>query len=322
MNQREKNSGAGSPNKQDKAALISRRNFLKGASVTVVGVGALSAGCAPAGETFPAAEQVTNALPVAQQYPAVPMAPAEPPAPGVLRYFTPHEARTVEALTGRILPGTPEDPGAREAGVLYYIDNMLAYQEGFPEPVYRQPPFAETYEGDEPPREEGAGLYQVIWVPADEIERYGYQSVLTPREVFRLGLAAVDRYAREQFEADFVSLTEDQQDQIIQALADNEATGFEPLHPESFFHALRRYTNEGMFSDPAYGGNRNMAGWKLIGYPGAQRAYTPDEIGVEGSGLAREVWGLNDMPHFNPGQPKGRNVVLPVSGSEEQHHSR
>ena len=64
-------------------------------------------------------------------------------------------------------------------------------------------------------------------------------------------------------------------------MADNEATGFEPLSPESFFHTLRRYTNEGMFSDPAYGGNRNMVGWKLIGYPGAQRAYTPDEIQVE-----------------------------------------
>ena len=31
-------------------------------------------------------------------------------------------------------------------------------------------------------------------------------------------------------------------------------------------------TNEGMFADPIYGGNRDFAGWKLIGYPGAQRA--------------------------------------------------
>jgi gluconate 2-dehydrogenase gamma chain len=26
---------------------------------------------------------------------------------------------------------------------------------------------------------------------------------------------------------------------------------------------------EGMFSDPIHGGNRNKAGWKLIGFPGA-----------------------------------------------------
>ena len=25
---------------------------------------------------------------------------------------------------------------------------------------------------------------------------------------------------------------------------------------------------EGMFSDPIYGGNRNKAGWKMIGFPG------------------------------------------------------
>jgi hypothetical protein len=213
------------------------------------------------------------------------------------------------------LPGTPEDPGAREAGVVYYIDNMLAYQDGLPEPVYQQPPYAESYQGDEPPATNG---YQVIWVAEDEIERYGYQSVLTPRDVFRLSLAAVDRYARERFDAGILALSEAQQDEIITALLDNEATGFEPLRPEAFFHTLRRYTAEGMFSDPVYGGNRNLVGWRLIGYPGAQRAYLPDEIGVEGSGLVREIWSLADMPHFHPGEPVGPNVILPVSGSEEQ----
>jgi gluconate 2-dehydrogenase gamma chain len=33
-----------------------------------------------------------------------------------------------------------------------------------------------------------------------------------------------------------------------------------------------------MFSDPMHGGNRDLVGWKLIGYPGAQRFYTPDDI--------------------------------------------
>jgi gluconate 2-dehydrogenase gamma chain len=73
-----------------------------------------------------------------------------------------------------------------------------------------------------------------------------------------------------------------------------------------------------MFSDPVYGGNRNFVGWQLIGYPGAQRAYLPDEIAVEGSGLTREIWSLTNMPHFHPGQPANPNVVLPVSGSKEQ----
>jgi gluconate 2-dehydrogenase gamma chain len=34
-------------------------------------------------------------------------------------------------------------------------------------------------------------------------------------------------------------------------------------------------TVEGFFSDPLYGGNKDMAGWKLIGFPGARYDYRP-----------------------------------------------
>lgn len=301
---------------QDRRAL-SRRTFLKAGGVVVTGaiaVTAVSCSDRPPTQTLPNAPAAR--VPQAEQYPGVPYPPATIPETGKLNFFTPHEAQVVEALTARLMPGTPEDPGASEAGVVYYIDNMLAYQDGLPEPTYRQPPYAEIYQGDEPPAA-GNG-YQVIWVAETEIERYGYQSVLTPRDVFRLGVAATDRYVNERFGAGVLELSEAQQDELITALLDNEATGFDPLTPEAFFHALRRYTSEGMFSDPVYGGNRNFVGWRLIGYPGAQRAYLPDEIAVEGSGLTREIWSLANMPHFHPGQPVNPHVVLPVSGSKEQ----
>lgn len=315
MNPNEQHENASPESKGNRS--LSRRDFLRASGVVVTGA-AIAATATSCGEgesthTLPNAPAARVALP--EQYPGVPYPPATIPEPGVLKFFTPYEAQIIEALTARILPGTPEDPGAREAGVVYYIDNMLAYPDGLPEPVYQQPPYAETYPGDEPPT---TSDYQVIWVAEDEIERYGYQSVLTPRDVFRLGVAAANRYAGERFGVGVLELSEEQQDQLITALLDNEATGFEPLTPESFFHTLRRYTSEGMFSDPVYGGNRNLVGWRLIGYPGAQRAYTPDEISVEGSGLTREIWSLADMPHFHPGQAVGPNVVLPVSGSKEQ----
>jgi gluconate 2-dehydrogenase gamma chain len=138
----------------------------------------------------------------------------------------------------------------------------------------------------------------------------------------RLGLAALDRYTNEQFGEAFVDLTETQQDSIIEAMVDGEATGFEPLSGETLFHVLRRYTAEGMFSDPAYGGNQGLVGWKLIGFPGAQRAYTPSEVVEEGSGLRRQVWAMADLPHFHPGEAVGPNVVLPVTGSEEEYRNR
>ena len=43
-----------------------------------------------------------------------------------LVFFFLDEVDTVEALAARIVPGNEEDPGAREAGVVYYIDRALA----------------------------------------------------------------------------------------------------------------------------------------------------------------------------------------------------
>jgi gluconate 2-dehydrogenase gamma chain len=296
---------------------VSRRGFLKrtGAIIALASIGTAASSCAPAPP-----DPTATLMPPALKYPDVPPAPSAPPAPDALRFFTLHEAQTVEALTARILPGTPDDPGAREAGVVTYIDNLLAFDEGFPESTYREPPFVELYEGDNPPAPStNSGQFQVIQVPADQIERYGYQSILTPREVYRVGVAAVDNYAQARFNKRFVELREDEQDAIIGDLAENKATDFfKQFSAESFFNVLRRHTSEGMFSDPAYGGNRNMVGWKLIGYPGAQRAYTPQEISTEGT--QRPPQSLNNLNHFHPGQPAGPHVVLPVSGSDHKGH--
>lgn len=303
----------------DEQSKISRRGLLKGAGALLgaAGIGA-AAGCGVQAAQQPGPELLPQDLvATGEQYPAVPATPAEAPPEGVLRVFTALEARTVEALTARILPGDADDPGAREAGVVYYIDTMLARQEGFVMPSYREPPFAEAYEGDEPPA--GDDAFSVIWVPADEIERYGYQSIHTPREIYRMGLAAVNRHARQQFGGDFPTLSEDDQDSIVGQLADDALPGFDEFSGEAFFLTLRRHTAEGMFSDPVYGGNRGLGGWRLVDYPGAQRGYSPEELRQEGH--SREPQSINDLAHFHPGRPDHPNVVLPVSGSELEQHT-
>lgn len=303
---------------ENKNSRLSRRSFLKLAGVSVASlVGASTVSCEPAQEVETVSEE-TSVLPKPIQYPAVPDTPNEALNPGALRFFNPHDALTVEAFTARLLPGSPEDPGAREAGVVYYIDNVLSYEGGFVEPTYRQAPFAESYEEGQPPDEDDPRRgFSVIWVSEEDIERYGYQSELTPREVIRIGLSATDRYANERFGSDFVDLSEEEQDTLIQEMLDGEATGFAPLTGTRFFHILRRYTSEGVFSDPVYGGNRDFAGWRLIGYPGAQRAYLPQQVQIEGSGLDMEIWGLQHLPHFNPGENVGQGELNPVTGSQE-----
>jgi gluconate 2-dehydrogenase gamma chain len=47
---------------------------------------------------------------------------------------------------------------------------------------------------------------------------------------------------------------------------------------QEFFNTVRAHTMEGMFADPLYGGNKNFAGWKLVGFPGAQAVFTPSDL--------------------------------------------
>lgn len=305
---------------------LARRRFLQVSGALLVGAGLAS--CEPGQESALGTHAAEPRVPLPEprylprgagrvqgQYPAVPDTPTEVPEEGLLRFFSLHEALTVEAITARLLPGTPDDPGAREAGVVYYIDTLLSYSSGFGEATYRQAPFAETYTGDAPPTPDTNG-FEVMWIAEDQVERYGYQSILTPRETYRAGLASLDRYAAARFEADYVNLTEGQQDAIVSAMLEGEATGFENPTGEAFFHVLRRHTCEGLFSDPVYGGNKQMAGWRLIGYPGAQRAYTEDEI--RDSAFARAPQTIVDMHHFHAGEDANEHVILPVSGSRVQ----
>jgi hypothetical protein len=120
--------------------------------------------------------------------------------------------------------------------------------------------------------------YDFIDLGTDQASRYGYQSVLSPQEVYRRGLEYVDAYAQSKHEQNFVDLTTDEQDAILGEMQEDKATGFEGPSGRAFFTQLRNDTIEGMFSDPMYGGNQGLVGWELIGYPGAQRIYTPDNI--------------------------------------------
>lgn len=306
--------GTGRTEQTGETKRISRRAFLKGAAAAVTAAAAATA-CQPGQEAqAPAAE---TPLPTQVQYPEIQYPPSMPPSAQRLRFFSPQEARAVEAMTARLLPGTPDDPGAREAGVVIYIDYLLSMEEGYGERTYREPPYAQSYEGDTPPSNGGDDAFPTLWVPAAEIKRYGYQHRMTPREVYRTALPLIDRHCRDTYGGNFVDLPEADQDRLIDDLLNNRVPGFEEFSPQAFFHVLRRHTGEGMFSDPAYGGNRDMAGWRLVGYPGAQRAYTPDEILADAA--PRPPQSLDAMRHFNPGQYTGPEVILPLRGSGIHH---
>ena len=142
-----------------------------------------------------------------------------------LRFFTEEEAGIVAAVASRIVPSDETGPGAREAGVVIYIDRQLAGPWGRDAHRYTHEPF-----------DDGA--------PSE----FGYQGSAPPRQVYREGLkqlAGFDRLSVSEQDAKLV--------QIEHSL---------------FFDLLRGNTIEGMFCDPLHGGNVDMVGWQLIGFPG------------------------------------------------------
>jgi len=101
----------------------------------------------------------------------------------------------------------------------------------------------------------------------------GFQSSIVPKERYRISLAALDEYCRATFAGkDFAALDAAQQDQVLHGLEAGEIK-LKDGSGKDFFEAVLANTMEGFFADPIYGGNRDMAGWKLVGFPGARYDY-------------------------------------------------
>ena len=156
---------------------------------------------------------------------------------GAITCFNAHQAATVEAMAARIIPGSQDDPGAREADVIVYIDRALAGAYGHLQPLYRR------------------------------------------------GVEALDRRAAESHGAPFAECSEAQQDALLGDLLADVAPALDTPGVDedtsllSYFAAVvHQHTIEGMFGDPAYGGNRDGAGWKLLGFPGARWGYSAEEM--------------------------------------------
>jgi len=98
------------------------------------------------------------------------------------------------------------------------------------------------------------------------------------QDFYRRGLASLDAYCRSTYKESFVHLSPEKQDEVITALEENKASGFAYPSAREFFVTLRVHTMEGMFADPLYGGNRDFAGWRLVGFPGAQAIFTPSDL--------------------------------------------
>jgi gluconate 2-dehydrogenase gamma chain len=99
--------------------------------------------------------------------------------------------------------------------------------------------------------------------------------------LYSAGLDAVDAWAQSAYGGVFTALAPAKQDAVIADIQSGKATGFAP-NAATFFAIVHEHSLEGMFCDPVYGGNKNFAGWTLVGYPGVRMPVSPaqQKLGV------------------------------------------
>jgi gluconate 2-dehydrogenase gamma chain len=184
------------------------------------------------------------------------------------QFFDAHQRATVEAAMARIIP-TDDQPGAREAGTIEFLDRYLSGLSF----IYAKP--------------DGSGFETLEGRRAEAWQR----RIDTLRAKYVEGVAELDRRSQTRFGGDFAGLQPEQQDQVLrdveraapesgQALQDAKVVaGYgAPVEPAlqqtstevelDFFPLLALHTRQGFYADPIYGGNRDRVGWQVIGFPG------------------------------------------------------
>lgn len=213
-----------------------RRDFLK----TVGTVGATGMAAAVGNDVVVDAQ--TPASRVASGPPAMPVSHA-------YTFLTAPEAAFIEAAVDRMIPADDLTPGGTECGVAIFIDRQLAGAWGTGDRTYMQGP----------------------WQKGSPLQ--GYQSPMTPAEFFRAGIAATHAYCRKTYQKEFDRLTVDQQVKVLQEMEQGKAP-LDGVDAREFFNLLLATTMQGFFSDPIYGGNRDKAAWKMVGFPGVIAIYS------------------------------------------------
>lgn len=164
-------------------------------------------------------------------------------------YFNNEEWAFLLAACERLIPRDENGPGATEQGVPVFIDKQMEAPYGHGGLWYMHPPFVEA------------------------VPELGYQSKLTPRDIYRLGISAVNDYCNQKYQKRFAELDAPTQDQVLHVLEAGEPQ-FEAVKSNVFFAQLLQNTKEGYLADPIHGGNQSLASWKLIGFPGARADFT------------------------------------------------
>ena len=193
------------------------------------------------------------------------------PQPGYA-FLNIEESAFVEALVDHMVPADDLSPKGTDIGINIFIDRALAGGWGKGERLYMQGPWKRG------------------------TPNQGYQLPLTPAQLYRAGIESTNAYCRKTYGGKpFDRLDDKQREEVLVGLSGGKIT-FEGGPPARvFWNTVYQTVMEGMFSDPIYGGNRNKAGWKLIGFPGVVAVHRENVEKYRGKKYTAEILGIADL---------------------------
>jgi len=204
------------------------------------------------------------------QQPAAAAAPAAAQAPAY-EFLNLEEAAFVEALVDHMVPADHLSPKGTDLGVNIYIDRALAGAWGKGDRLYMQGPWKQG------------------------VPNQGYQLPLTPADLYRTGIAATNAHCRKTFGKAFDQLDAAQREQVLVGLSTAKIAFDDGPPVRAFWGTLYQTVMEGMFADPIHGGNRNKAGWKMLGFPGAIAVHRDHVVKYRDKPFPNEPVGIADM---------------------------
>lgn len=178
----------------------------------------------------------------------IPAPAAKEVAPYKPSFFSEAELGFLEAACDRLIPSDEHGAGAIEAGVLEFLDRHMQTPYAAGAIWYMQGPFVESK------------------------PQFGYQGKLALKDIMRVGIGDFDEHCRKALGKPFKELPKDQQEELLKQ-AQAGKLELPSISSKLFFKHLLDETKNGYFSDPIHGGNKNMVGWKMIGYPGMRGDY-------------------------------------------------
>jgi gluconate 2-dehydrogenase gamma chain len=197
--------------------------------------------------------------------------PAAAPAASGYEFLNVEEAAFVEALVDHMVPADDLTPKGTDVGINVFIDRALAGAWGKGDRLYMQGP----------------------WKPG--VPSQGYQLPLTPAQLYRAGIEATNAHCQKTYGKPFDRLDDKQREEVLVGLSTAKIKFDSGLPVRPFWTTVYQTVMEGMFSDPIYGGNRNKAGWKLIGFPGVLALYHDDVEKYRDKQLPNDIVSIADM---------------------------